>query len=151
VPFLPFYLSHLFKKICLLTSYKVTSWEQFFTTHKKDEIKTKSINGALGGATMNRLIPLRIWGPSGQTPEYGTAYAMKKMQGMYIWDVGTHSVFTHTRLGEDNPERGKRQQNNCIDFRSTSAEPLLISQPENDQLKQGMGRRISCGPFASDR
>jgi len=45
----------------------------------------------LGGTTMNRLTPLRIWGPSGATPEYGTAQAMKLMKGMYIWDIGTRS------------------------------------------------------------
>ena len=37
---------------------------------------------------MNRLTPLRIWGPSGATPEYGTAYAMDMMQKMYVWDIG---------------------------------------------------------------
>ena len=26
----------------------------------------------LGGTVMNRLTPLRVWGPSGATPEYGT-------------------------------------------------------------------------------
>jgi len=54
----------------------------------------------LGGTTMNRLTPLRIWGPSGQTPEYGTAYAMKKMQEMYVWDVGTRAGFIDFRGGE---------------------------------------------------
>ncbi len=43
----------------------------------------------LGGTTMNRLTPLRIWGPSGATPEYGTARAMKLMEQMYVWDIGT--------------------------------------------------------------
>jgi ribonuclease Z len=43
----------------------------------------------LGGTTMNRLTPLRIWGPSGATPEYGTAHAMKLMEQMYVWDIGT--------------------------------------------------------------
>jgi len=54
----------------------------------------------LGGTTMNRLTPLRIWGPSGQTPEYGTAYAMEKMQEMYVWDVGTRAGFIDFRGGQ---------------------------------------------------
>ncbi|MEH6549301.1 MAG: guanitoxin biosynthesis MBL fold metallo-hydrolase GntH [Pseudomonadales bacterium] len=54
----------------------------------------------LGGTTMNRLTPLRIWGPSGQTPEFGTAYAMKKMQEMYTWDIGTRAGFIDFRGGE---------------------------------------------------
>ena len=54
----------------------------------------------LGGTTMNRLTPLRIWGPSGETPEYGTEHAMKKMQEMYIWDIGTRAGFIDFRGGQ---------------------------------------------------
>ena len=53
----------------------------------------------LGGTTMNRLTPLRIWGPSGKTSEYGTTHAMNKMQEMYIWDVGTRAGFIDFRGG----------------------------------------------------
>ena len=45
----------------------------------------------LGGTTMNRLTPLRVWGPSGATPEMGTAHALKLMQEMYVWDIATRS------------------------------------------------------------
>jgi ribonuclease Z len=41
----------------------------------------------IGGAIMGRTRPLRIWGPSGQVPELGTAYAIDKMEEMYTWDV----------------------------------------------------------------
>ncbi len=51
----------------------------------------------LGGTTMNRLTPLRIWGPSGATPEMGTAHAMQKMQELYVWDVATRSGFIDPR------------------------------------------------------
>ena len=53
----------------------------------------------LGGTVMNRLTPLRIWGPSGHAPEYGTAYAMERMQEMYTWDVGTRAGFVDFRGG----------------------------------------------------
>ena len=53
----------------------------------------------LGGTVMNRLTPLRIWGPSGHKPEYGTAYAMDRMQEMYTWDVGTRAGFVDFRGG----------------------------------------------------
>jgi len=53
----------------------------------------------LGGTVMNRLTPLRIWGPSGHVPEYGTAYAMDRMQEMYTWDVGTRAGFVDFRGG----------------------------------------------------
>lgn len=45
--------------------------------------------GALfvGGALMGRHNPLQIWGPSGATPELGTAYAVDHMEKMYTWDI----------------------------------------------------------------
>lgn len=41
----------------------------------------------IGGALMGRNVPLRIWGPSGATPELGTAYALENMQRMLTWDL----------------------------------------------------------------
>ena len=54
----------------------------------------------LGGTTMNRLVPLRIWGPSGATPEYGTQAAIDNMKEMYVWDIGTRSGVIDFRGGE---------------------------------------------------
>jgi ribonuclease Z len=54
----------------------------------------------LGGTVMNRLTPLRIWGPSGGSREYGTAYAMDLMEKMYIWDIGTRGGVIDFRGGE---------------------------------------------------
>jgi ribonuclease Z len=53
----------------------------------------------LGGTTMNRLVPLRVWGPSGSKPELGTKYCMEKMQEMYQWDIGTRSGVIDFRGG----------------------------------------------------
>ncbi|MBW2286959.1 MAG: MBL fold metallo-hydrolase [Deltaproteobacteria bacterium] len=53
----------------------------------------------LGGTVMNRLVPLRIWGPSGGTPELGTAHAMDLMKQMYAWDIGTRSGVIDFRGG----------------------------------------------------
>jgi ribonuclease Z len=41
----------------------------------------------IGGALMGRQKPLRVWGPSGPTPELGTAYAIEGMERMYTWDL----------------------------------------------------------------
>jgi len=41
----------------------------------------------IGGALMGRNVPLRVWGPSGSTPELGTAYALDHMQKMLTWDM----------------------------------------------------------------
>jgi ribonuclease Z len=54
----------------------------------------------LGGTVMNRLTPLRIWGPSGSEPKYGTKHAMDRMQEMYVWDIGTRSGVIDFRGGE---------------------------------------------------
>ena len=54
----------------------------------------------LGGTVMNRLVPLRVWGPSGGTPELGTAHAMDLMEQMYAWDIQTRSGVVDFRGGE---------------------------------------------------
>jgi len=41
----------------------------------------------IGGALMGRNVPLRVWGPTGATPELGTAYALEHMQKMLTWDM----------------------------------------------------------------
>ena len=45
--------------------------------------------GALfvGGGIAGRHNPLQIWGPSGATPELGTAYAVEHMEKMFTWDI----------------------------------------------------------------
>ena len=41
----------------------------------------------VGGGVGGRHVPLKIWGPSGATPELGTAYAVEHMEKMYTWDI----------------------------------------------------------------
>ena len=41
----------------------------------------------ISGLKANRTYPLRIWGPTGPTPELGTKAAMEHMQKMYAWEV----------------------------------------------------------------
>jgi len=53
----------------------------------------------LGGTVMNRLVPLRVWGPSGGTPEYGSKHALGLMEKMYVWDIGTRSGVIDFRGG----------------------------------------------------
>jgi ribonuclease Z len=43
----------------------------------------------IGGVIGNRIKPLRVWGPSGDKPEFGTAYALDHMQKMFAWDSGS--------------------------------------------------------------
>ncbi len=43
----------------------------------------------IGGVIGNRIKPLRVWGPSGHKPEFGTAYAMEHMEKVFTWDSGS--------------------------------------------------------------
>jgi ribonuclease Z len=43
----------------------------------------------IGGVIGNRIKPLRVWGPSGHKPEFGTAYALKHMEKVFTWDSGS--------------------------------------------------------------
>ena len=51
----------------------------------------------IGGALMGRTVPLRVWGPSGQVPELGTAYALDHMQKMLTWDLAGRAGVTDYR------------------------------------------------------
>lgn len=51
----------------------------------------------IGGALMGRTVPLRVWGPSGQVPELGTAYALEHMQKMLTWDLAGRAGVTDFR------------------------------------------------------
>jgi ribonuclease Z len=44
-----------------------------------------------GGWTAGRTGPLKIWGPSGATPEMGTAYAIEHFLKAYTWDATTRN------------------------------------------------------------
>ena len=45
--------------------------------------------GALfvAGGIAGRFTPLRVWGPSGSTPELGTRAALEAMEKVYAWDI----------------------------------------------------------------
>jgi ribonuclease Z len=41
----------------------------------------------VGGALSGRQKPLRVWGPSGEEPKYGTKYAVDHLREMVTWDL----------------------------------------------------------------
>ena len=43
----------------------------------------------VGGVIGNRVNPLRVWGPTGHLPEFGTQYALDRMEEMLTWDSGS--------------------------------------------------------------
>ena len=68
----------------------------------------------VGGVIGNRVNPMRVWGPSGHEPEYGTAYALEHMQKMLTWDKGS-------RLGEVDI-RGLEIEMHEFDYRGVNQE-----------------------------
>jgi len=53
-----------------------------------------------GGWTAGRTKPLRVWGPAGQTPEMGTAYAIDHFLKAFNWDAKTRDVVSRAEPGK---------------------------------------------------
>ena len=53
-----------------------------------------------GGWTAGRPVPLQVWGPSGQTPEMGTKYAIEHFLKAFNWDYQTRAFKINPTPGE---------------------------------------------------
>jgi ribonuclease Z len=53
-----------------------------------------------GGWTAGRTKPLRVWGPSGSSPEMGTAYAIDHFLKAYHWDAATRDFVLSAEPGK---------------------------------------------------
>jgi ribonuclease Z len=51
----------------------------------------------VGGALAGRQRPLRVWGPSGATPERGTKYALEHLRKALTWDLDGRQGLTDPR------------------------------------------------------
>jgi ribonuclease Z len=51
----------------------------------------------VGGVVGNRVVPMRVWGPSSLEPKYGTKAALDHMEKMLAWDVDSRMGNTDTR------------------------------------------------------
>ena len=51
----------------------------------------------IGGVIGNRQRPLRVWGPSGASEEFGTQYACDRMEEMFTWDSGSRMGNVNTK------------------------------------------------------
>jgi ribonuclease Z len=51
----------------------------------------------VGGALSGRQKPLRVWGPKGDTPERGTAYALDHLYKALTWDLDGRAGITDPR------------------------------------------------------
>jgi ribonuclease Z len=43
----------------------------------------------ISGVSLGRNIPLKVWGPSGKTPEMGTRYAVDRLMEAYSWEFAS--------------------------------------------------------------
>ncbi len=53
-----------------------------------------------GGWTAGRTRPLRVWGPTGQTPDMGTAYAIEHFLKAFNWDAKTRNFVLSAKPGK---------------------------------------------------
>jgi ribonuclease Z len=51
----------------------------------------------VGGVVANRVVPLRVWGPSSIEPKYGTKMALEHLEKSLAWDVDSRMGNTDTR------------------------------------------------------
>ena len=51
----------------------------------------------VGGVVANRVVPMRVWGPSSLEPKYGTKVALDHLQKSLAWDVDSRMGNTDTR------------------------------------------------------
>ena len=60
--------------------------DRVFLSHLHTDHMGDILSPWAGGWTAGRANPLRVWGPSGRTPEMGTAYATKHFLEFVNWD-----------------------------------------------------------------
>jgi ribonuclease Z len=53
-----------------------------------------------GGWTAGRTTPLKVWGPSGATPEMGTKYAIEHFLKSFTWDATTRNFVLSAEPGK---------------------------------------------------
>ncbi|MDJ0776880.1 MAG: guanitoxin biosynthesis MBL fold metallo-hydrolase GntH [Gammaproteobacteria bacterium] len=66
----------------------------------------------IGGLKMNRTYPLRVWGPSGATPEMGMKHAVEGLKQFLHWDAVTVAGLIDTR--------GQQLEVNEFDYRGVN-------------------------------
>jgi ribonuclease Z len=91
----------------------------------------------VGGALAGRQKPLRIWGPSGDTPERGTKYAMDHMQKMLTWDLDGRRGITD--------ERGYKIETTEFDYK---AENQIIYQDNGVTIRSWPAIHSLDGPVS---
>ena len=61
--------------------------DKVFLSHLHTDHFGDLVELLIGGWVAGRSVPLRIWGPSGATPELGTSYAMEHLKKTLNWDI----------------------------------------------------------------
>ena len=97
----------------------------------------------VGGWVAGRVVPLRVWGPSGSRPELGTAYAMGHLQKAYTWDI-------EGRTGRLPPEGGKLEVRE-FDFKGNRVAVLGVGGGAAHRPGGLRARAVSSGDVRRSR
>ena len=90
-----------------------------------------------GGWTAGRTKPLRVWGPTGATPDMGTAYAVENFLKAYNWDAKTRNFYL-------SPAPGKIQVTE-FDYR---AENAVVYQENGVTIRSWPAIHAGDGPVS---
>jgi len=74
-----------------------------------------------GGWTAGRTGPLKIWGPSGQTKEMGTAYAVEHFLKAFNWDAQTRNFKINPKPGKIEVKEFDYKAVNAVIYKSKGA------------------------------
>jgi ribonuclease Z len=74
-----------------------------------------------GGWTAGRTGPLKVWGPSGATPEMGTKYAVEHFLKAYNWDAQTRNFKLNPAPGKIEVKEFDYKGENQIVYRENGA------------------------------
>jgi len=73
--------------------------DKVFLTHLHTDHWGDLVTLWAGGWTAGRTKPLRVWGPAGQTPDMGTAYAVEHFLKAFNWDAKTRNFVLSSKPG----------------------------------------------------
>ena len=91
----------------------------------------------VGGWVAGRSVPLRVWGPSGATPEMGTAYAMENLKRAYAWDIAGRAGRLPPTGGELEVHEFDYRENGAVIFEENGV--IIRSFPQIHALDGSVG------------
>jgi ribonuclease Z len=95
--------------------------DKVFLTHLHTDHWGDLVTLWAGGWTAGRTKPLQVWGPSGATPDMGTAYAIKHFLKAFNWDAKTRNFVLSARPGEITVNEFDYKKVNAVVYKKNGA------------------------------